>query len=288
MRSICISSVAVIALMAGGCQQAKPVVKEEKPLNLLGDLQMRSATTSVYTATTQASDGGIIVNTLGMRMVPIAPATFTMGSTMNEAGRQEDEHRHEVRITKPYHIATTEVTQSQWVKVMRTQPWYGKKSIATGKDQPATHMTHAEAVQFCLLLSRLENATYRLPTEAEWELACRGGLDGAYGIEGSHIDFAWTDANTMGDTAATVARKKPNALGMYDMHGNVAEWCSDWYGPYPRAAVVDPTGPGAGEYRIVRGGAWDAAPRFCRSAYRAGTDAQTSSATIGLRVVLVK
>ena len=288
MRAICVSSVAAIALMVGGCQQAKPVEKVEKPINLLGDLQMRSTSTSVYTTTTQPVDEGLIVNTLGMRMVAVMPATFTMGSTMNETGRQEDEHRHEVRLTKRYHIATTEVTQSQWVKVMRTEPWYGMKYIAVGKDQPATHMTHAEAMQFCVLLSRLENASYRLPTEAEWEYASRGGLDGPFGIEGSHMDFAWTDANSIKDHASAVARKKSNALGLFDMHGNVAEWCSDWYAPYPRSLVTDPTGPASGEYRVVRGGGWDSAARFCRSAYRAGMDAQTSSASVGFRVVLVK
>ncbi len=159
--------------------------------------------------------------------------------------------------------------------------------MTAGKDQPATHMSYDEAVQFCVLLGRMENANYRLPTEAEWELACRSGAGGAYNHEGGLKDIAWTDANTE-NAAMAVAKKKANALGLYDMHGNVAEWCADWYGNYPRQSVTDPAGPATGEYRVVRGGAWDGAARFCRCAYRSGTDPQTRSNAIGLRVVLVK
>ena len=284
---ICLLFLATM-MMAGGCQQKQMVQEPVKEINLLGDLQTRSAQTSYTSATTTIEAGGVIVNTLGMRMVPVQAATFTMGSPMSEGGRQEDEHQHPVRISRRYHISSTEVTQAQWLKVMRTEPWRGMKNVAMGRDQPATHMTHDEAVQFCLLMSRIENATYRLPTEAEWELAARGGSDQAYGISGELNDHAWTDANSMKNHAATVGTRKASEAGVFDMHGNVAEWCSDWYGPYPRSLVTDPTGPATGDYRIVRGGAWDSSPRFCRSAYRTGTEPQTRSASIGLRVVLVK
>jgi formylglycine-generating enzyme required for sulfatase activity len=282
--------ITALAVPPSGCQQAAPVVKAPRQeINLLGDLEMRS-TTTVYTAATGPAANGIVVNTLGMRMIAVQPTTFAMGSPMNEAGRQDDEARHEVRLTRVYHIASTEVTQSQWQKVMRTAPWRGQKGAIDGKDQPATHLTHAEAVQFCVLLSRMENANYRLPTEAEWENACRAGNDGPYHSDGHPGEFAWTDANTTQNNAAPVAKKKPNALGLYDMHGNVAEWCADWYGNYPRtgAAQSDPAGPAEGEFRVVRGGGWDSSLRFCRSAYRTGMDPQSRSGAVGLRVVLIK
>lgn len=286
MRLMMSSFVVAAALAAGGCQQSQVAQQPDKPINLLGDLSTRSAQSTFTSSTSEA--GGTLVNTLGMRMVPIEPATFTMGSPMSEGGRQEDEHQHPVRISTRFHMGATEVTQGQWLKVMRTEPWKGMKDVAIGRDQPVTYVTHNEAMQFCMLLSRLENATYRLPTEAEWELAARAGSDGAYGITSDLNDHAWTSSSALKPHAAAVATRKANSAGLYDMHGNVAEWCSDWYGPYPRSLVTDPTGPATGEYRIVRGGGWDSAPRFCRSAYRTGTDAQTRSGSIGFRVVLVK
>ncbi len=287
MRLMISSWVVAAALAAGGCQQNRMAQPPDKPINLLGDLPTRS-TQSTFTSATTTEAGGILVNTLGMRLIPVGPATFTMGSPMSEGGRQEDEHQHPVRISGRFHMGNTEVTQGQWLKVMRTEPWKGMKDVAIGRDQPVTHVTHNEAMQFCMLLSRLENATYRLPTEAEWELAARAGGEGAFGVTGDLNDHAWTGANALKPHAAAVATRKAGPTGLYDMHGNVAEWCSDWYAPYPRSPVTDPAGPAAGEYRIVRGGGWDSAPRFCRSAYRTGTDAQTRSGGIGFRVVLVK
>ncbi len=287
MRLMMSSFVLAGVLITGGCQQAPVVQQSAKPINLLGDLQMRSAQ-STFTSSTTTETGGILVNTLGMRMVPVEATTFTMGSPMSESGRLEDEHQHPVRISKRFYMATTEVTQAQWMKVMRSEPWKGMKYVAIGRDQPATHITYDDAVQFCWALSRLENATYRLPTESEWELAARTGGEGAYGISGSLDEYAWTDINVLKSYPAVVATRKVSGAGLFDMHGNVAEWCSDWYGPYPRSLVTDPTGPSTGEYRIVRGGAWDSGARFCRSAYRNGTDGQSRSGSVGLRVVLVK
>jgi len=285
------ASILSLTLTGAGCQQAAPAPKAQQPINLLGDLETR-VTTSTFVTSSGKADNSVIVNTLGMRMVAVQPGTFAMGSPMNEAGRQDDEFRHEVRIARKFHIGATEVTQGQWRTVMKTQPWHQQRGAVPGKDQPATHMTYAEAELFCVLLGRMENAQYRLPSEAEWEFACRGGAGGGgggpYGTDGAVNDFAWTDANTPHNNAGAVAKKAANRLGLFDMHGNVAEWCADWYGAYPRETVADPKGPATGEYRVVRGGGWDSSPRFCRSAYRSGMDPQTSSDSVGLRVVLVK
>ncbi len=271
------------------CQQTAPAPAPPKEINLLGSLERRS-TTTVHTSspTTTESNGKVIVNALGMRMLVVEPGTFQRGSPPHEAGRLQDEISYEVRLTQRFYMSATEVTQQQWHQIMRTQPWVAQRDAVVGQDQPATHMTHAEARQFCVLLSRVENANYRLPTEAEWEYVCRAGSGGPFGVSGSLEEHAWTAENAPRRHAEPVGRKKANAWGFFDMHGNVAEWCGDWYGPYPRSATTDPTGPAVGEYRVARGGSYDVSPRFSRAAYRAGMDEHTRGGNLGLRVVLIR
>ena len=156
------------------------------------------------------------------------------------------------------------------------------------KEYPAVGITHHAANKFCEWLSAQTGHFYRLPTEAEWEYACRAGTTTPWhcGGDAAHLqDFGWF-ADTSDETTHPVGQKQPNAWGLYDMHGNVWEWCSDWYGEYPKGAVSDPRGPKEGSRRVVRGGGWCYEAADCRSAYRYGLDPSRHSFYFGFRVAL--
>jgi len=222
----------------------------------------------------------IVTNSIGMKFVLIPPGRFVMGSDYSEKGREEDETPHEVVISRPFYLGMTEVTQAQWFKVM------GRRAGGfQGDDLPVESISWDDAVAFCRKLSALDGRTYRLPTEAEWEYACRAGSAGRFSGDAVLADQAWTEANSDGRTHP-VGTKKPNAWGLYDMHGNVAEWCADWYGPYPDAQVVDPAGPREGKARVVRGGSWASFDRGCRSASRSSVPPSYQTRFVGLRVVM--
>ena len=206
-----------------------------------------------------------------------------MGSPVNQAERRTSENQVEVRIPKPFRMGRTVVTQRQWRTVMGTELWRcGRlKQNKDGFDFPATYVSWDDAVLFCQTLTDLEREagrlmatqSYRLPTEAEWEYACRAGATTAYsfGDDPNLLDdYGWDDSNSDGRLHA-VAEKKPNPWCLYDMHGNVWEWCGDWYDD-TLAAGDDPVGPAAGSDRVLRGGCWDADASSCRSAYRCFDD----------------
>jgi len=231
-----------------------------------------------------------------MKLVLIPKGTFVMGSPESEEGRQKDETQHEVTISKDYYLGVTEVTQGQYQKVMGKNPSYFKKRIIRESDSsmyPVEAVSWEDAVEFCKKLSELpkEKAgrVYRLPTEAEWEYACRSGSKSAYSFGESSKslgDYAWFDENSRHQTHP-VGQKKPNAWGLYDMHGNVIEWCSDyWYGEYPKGAVSDPSGPRGGSYRVIRGGSGNYTAAFCRSAVRSGLVPSFRDSGLGFRVAL--
>lgn len=202
-------------------------------------------------------------NSIGMKLVLIPKGSFQMGSPIEEEG-YFDEDQHQVTITKEYHLGVTEVTQGQYFEVMRYIPSeFQDDEVAEchsqtgnvfhefdGFNYPVGCVSWEDAVEFCKKLSDLPKEKkagreYRLPTEAEWEYACRAGSKTAYsfGDNAELLDkYAWFESNS-GDQTHPVAEKKPNAWGLYDMHGNVCEWCSDWYGEYPKNSVSDPTGP---------------------------------------------
>ncbi|MBT5598420.1 MAG: formylglycine-generating enzyme family protein, partial [Planctomycetaceae bacterium] len=191
-----------------------------------------------------------ITNTLGMKLNEIPAGNFLMGSPESEAYREDDETQHKVTISKAFYMQTTEVTQGQWKAVMSTEPWKGQeysKYIKEGANYAATHVSWDDAIAYCKKLSEKEGKKYRLPTEAEWEYACRAGTETAFSFgdnEERLSKFAWHDANAR-NTTHPVGQLLPNAWGLYDMHGNVWEWCSDWHGEYPIGAVTDPIGPAA-------------------------------------------
>ncbi|HEX9187752.1 MAG TPA: SUMF1/EgtB/PvdO family nonheme iron enzyme [Vicinamibacteria bacterium] len=217
------------------------------------------------------------VNSLGMRMVLVPAGSFVMGSPPAAPLRQEEETTRRVTLTRAFRISATEVTQKQWLALMPQN-----RSPQQGDDLPVTSVSWTEAQEFCRMLSRKEGGPYRLPTEAEWEYACRAG-GGA--VEADLAGVGWY-ADNSGEATHAVGGKKANAWGLHDLLGNVAEWTHDAYGPYPRVAEeVDPKGPGTGKARVVRGGSWRSFAPALRCAARTGTPESYQLPHVGLRVV---
>ncbi len=216
-----------------------------------------------------------IKNSLGMAFVYIKPGTFMMGSPKNEPGRDDDENQHQVTLSKGFYMQTTEVTQAQWQAVMGNSPSYFKNC---GNDCPVERVSWNDVQKFIRKLnSRESNVTYRLPTEAEWEYAARAGSPTAFANGGiSNIKCGYDDnLDAMGWYCGNsnrkthpVAQKDPNSWGLYDMHGNVWEWCQDWFGDYPAESVTDPAGPSVSLFRTTRGGSWESEAGYCRSGDR--------------------
>ena len=209
--------------------------------------------------------GGKKRNSLGMEFVYVSPGSFMMGSPSGESNRDSDEKQHRVTLTRGYYMQTTEVTQGQWRKVMGSNP---SRFTNCGDNCPVEKVSWEDCQQFIRKLNGMGmegTRKYRLPTEAEWEYAARAGTTGAYA--GDLNSMAWYYNNSGGKTHA-VGDKEHNAWGLYDMHGNVWEWCQDWKGDYPSGSVTDPTGPSSGSNRVIRGGGWGNGAWNCRSADR--------------------
>jgi len=219
-----------------------------------------------------------------MKLALIPAGKFMMGSLDSEKGRSKDEGpQHEVTLSKPFYMGVTEVTQAQYEAVMGTNPSHFK-----GATNPVEKVPWEDATEFCKKLSEKTRQAVRLPTEAEWEYACRAGTTTrfSFGDEDSILgDYAWYDSNS-GGTTHPVGQKKPNAWGLYDMHGNVYEWCADWYGDYPKGAVTDPQGPASGAVLVLRGGSWLNDPWRCRSGCRDWFTPVSFSDAFGFRVVV--
>jgi formylglycine-generating enzyme required for sulfatase activity len=223
--------------------------------------------------------GDVVVNSLGMRMILVPAGSFRMGSPPGEPFRQGEERPRAVTLTRPFRVAATEVTQGQWTALMAFN-----RSEHEGDGLPVTSVSWSDAREFCSRLSKKEGATYRLPTEAEWEYACRAGGRGTV-TEQERRGAAWF-ADNSGGTTHPVGLKEPNAWGLLDMLGNVAEWTADVYAPYPPGQEdVDPTGPDEGSPRVVRGGAWRSFAPAVRCAARTGTPRSHQLQHVGFRVV---
>jgi formylglycine-generating enzyme required for sulfatase activity/serine/threonine protein kinase len=184
-------------------------------------------------------------------MVLIPAGTFLMGSPTTEVGRKNDEKQHEVTLTKPFYMGKYEVTQEQWQAVMGNNP-----SIVRGPQLPVTNVSWDDCQDFINNLNTKTNVKYRLPTDAEWEYACRAGTTTAYSVEDKIMPFYANYYQSRKGKPTTAASYKPNAFGLYDMHGNVWEWCEDWKVDYPERAVTDPKGPATGMFRVLRGGSY--------------------------------
>jgi formylglycine-generating enzyme required for sulfatase activity len=221
-----------------------------------------------------------------LEMVRIDPGSFPMGSPESEAGRWPDEGPvHEVTIGGGFYLARTPVTQFQWEAVMGTTPWTGRDFVREGPDYPATYVSWEDAGHF---LEKVGDG-FRLPTEAEWEYACRAGTASAYSFgesAGELEDYAWYRENAweVGQAYAhPVGGKRPSPAGLYDMHGNIWEWCQDAYGPYQPEAVTDPSGAEKGDARILRGSGFASEARALRSAFRYSYTSNRQFHCIGFR-----
>lgn len=245
------------------------------------------------TSETVGANKVFTVNGVTFTMVFVESGTFTMGATAEQQEPSDDEKPpHRVTLTKDFYIGETEVTQALWKAVMGFTPTATGSQWSTecglGDDFPAYFIGYEDVQQFISQLNSLTGAQFRMPTEAEWEYAARGGSKSkGYQYSGSNNigDVAWYGINS-GDKTHAVKTKKANELGLYDMSGNVCEWCSDWEGDYISSPAVDPTGPGSGVKRVCRGGSWGYIAGNCRVARRYGYDSSTRGSTFGFRLVL--
>ena len=221
-------------------------------------------------------------NGVNLEMVLIPAGTFMMGSPESEARRYSNETQHQVTISKPFYLGKYLVTQAQWQQVMGNNPSHFKGD----KLLPVENVSWDDTQAFCLKLKEITQSPFGIPTEAQWEYACRAGTttpfhfgsklngrqancDGNYPYPDIEVWFGITiNKGPKFDKTTPVVKYPANAWGLYDMHGNVWQWCSDWYGDYPSGSVADPNGPATGEYRVFRGGCWIAEAYGCRSAYR--------------------
>ncbi len=285
-----------------------------------------------------------ISNEVGMNFVYIKSGTFMMGTPpeMSKEAREElkklveelskyvlafmpaennisDEKEYQVTIEDNFYLQTTEVTQGQWYDVMGTKPWSGKKYVRDNRDDPAVYVSWNDVAEFIKKLNLKEDTNkYRLPTEAEWEFACRAGSTSIYNFDTNKNkleEYAWFDKNTLNKGehyGHKTGEKKPNLLGLYDMYGNVWEWCSDWYGKYPSFEKEeekekkinsksrkyknqkkpvkrlkpenDPTNPRSLNFKVFRGGGWDSVSLQCRSAIRNSYRPDYKDFSIGFRL----
>lgn len=217
---------------------------------------------------------GDMINSLGMRLKHIDAGRFTILPGYDQG--------HPVLISRPFYIGTTEVTQRQFQAVTGRNP-----SVFAGEEMPVDSVSWYEAMEFCRLLSEKEGQVYRLPTEAEWECAARAGGDGAYPWGPAFDpDNAWY-ADNSGSRPHLVGTRRPNTFGLYDLVGNVWEWCLDWYGEFPEndQIVTDPSGPESGEWKVIRGGSWQESPENLTLAQRGRSAPHAFSIVIGFRIV---
>jgi formylglycine-generating enzyme required for sulfatase activity len=259
-------------------------------------------------------------NTIGMAFVYIKPGTFTMGSPLNEPGRDNNEKNHQVTLTKGFYMQTTEVTLAQWraftldttysseaetgggAWFRRGDNWFQKKGrywdnpgFPQTEDNPVTCVSWNDVQSFINWLNRKERNNYRLPTESEWEYACRAESMTAF-TNGEILELncgndphlnamGWYCGNSSRKTHP-VSKKRPNGFGLYDMHGNVWEWCHDWYGKYPSGSTINTTGPSKGTHKVMRGGAWGSDALACRSARRSKFWPGRAARGLGFRLVM--
>ena len=231
-------------------------------------------------------------NKANLRLILIPAGKFVMGSPASEKERLDDETQHTVVISKPFYMGVYHVTQEQYEQVMGKNP-----SLFKGPLNPVEIVSWSKATEFCKILSQKTGKTVTLPTEAQWEYACRAGTTTAFNTgETISTDQANYDGTYVyGDGNKGKQRQKttpvgsftPNAWGLYDMHGNVRQWCSDWYGYdyYAKSPTTDPQGPNTGELRVLRGCDWGNSPRNCRSACRHWSEPNANGVVLGFRVV---
>jgi len=262
---------------------------------LAGNLALGQAPSFVGTHAGQVRDD----NGLKMKLVWCPPGKFTMGSPKGERERNVAEDQVQVSLTKGFWLGQHEVTQLKWQRVMDTAPWRGERFVQEGDNYPATYVSWEDAMKFCEKLTEHERSfgrllpgwQYTLPTEAQWEYACRAGTTTpfSFGNDDSKLtDYGWFDRNASQNGerhAHMVGKKKTNPWGLFDMHGNVYEWCRDWYAD-KLPGGTDPEGPAEGANRVDRGGGWEDAAGHSRSANRDSSPSAERNYDLGFRVAL--
>ena len=230
----------------------------------------------------QKAVGAAVENSIGMILVPIPQGMFQMGSKQKDRKKWfnlgEEFPQHRVEITDNFLIGVSEVTQAQYFRLMGEKPWEKKPLVGVSPDAPASYISFKKAQEFCEKLSQKENRQYRLPTESEWEYACRSGSQTIFYFSDDPKelgDYAWYFQNAYKSGEQYPRRwgmKAPNHWVLFDMHGNVCEWCSDFFASYPKDAagriMKNPKGPDSGKWRVWRGGGVIDNPRDLRSATR--------------------
>jgi uncharacterized protein (TIGR02996 family) len=245
-----------------------------------------------------------LTNSLGMQLVLIPPGTFVMGSADSEPGRRDDEGpQHVVTITRPFYLGVHPVTQRHYKAVIGKNPAHFKQPPRGSPEHPVEELSWIEAVEFCRQLSLFDTEHragrhYRLATEAEWEYACRAGTSTPFPF-GHSLSAEWANFNTNCPVGAgprsqqlehttRVGQYPCNGFGLHDMHGNLWEWCSDWYQEnyYDSSPGIDPQGPDRSDTRVLRGGAWGSDGRYCRSATRGRNYPDARSHYDGFRIAM--
>lgn len=287
--SSAIATTAALAL-AVGVLNTSPLVGATSPTSASIEHPTSEAPTPTLDAGPAAKPSRHVVADLNLELIWVEAGTFTMGSPPDEPLRHKAEGpQRRVTLTKGYWLGKTEVTQGQYEAVTGTNP---STFQAVGRDAPVERVSWLQAMSFCRALTERERKAGRLPrgyhftlpTEAQWEYACRAGTTDHYAGEPNAM--TWWQGNS-GETTHPVGLKQPNAWGFHDMSGNVLEWCLDWYGDYARGPQTDPTGPERGYYRIARGGSWRTDLRLGRSAARSGGSPGRLDYTLGFRLALV-
>ena len=269
----------------------------------INDREFTQGRTGKFTLPTEDSFTGwekeyhhiiVVVNGISFKMIRIEAGTFTMGATEEQTGASDNESpAHQVTLTKDFYIGETEVTQALWYAVMGQKPTADGSawdySVGLGDNYPAYYISWNDCQEFISKLNQLTGLTFHLPTEAEWEYAARGGnivtTHTLYSGSNTIDDVAWYTSNSSSSTHP-VAGKAANVLGLYDMSGNVWEWCNDWYGSYSSGAQTDPTGPASGTYRVLRGGSWYHSATNCRVAKRSRYTVTGRRDNYGMRLAL--
>ena len=274
-----------LAILLAGCSESEPQSIKDKSEPLTSADEIQSSSSDENTTQTTSSTEEPITNSIGMKLQLLPAGKFVMGSDSPNA-EADERPAHEVSLTQSFYIGMHEITQEQYEKVMGDNP-----SEKKAPQEPVANVRWNDAVEYCKRLSnsaeeKTAGRVYRLPTEAEWEYACRAGTTTKFrfGADESHLsEYAWFD-ESRSRSPQRVGQKKPNKWGLYDMHGNVSEWCHDRHGDYPIDAVTDPLGPSSGAYRVRRGGNWGGTARSCRSSNRYGFRPSARSRYLGFRL----
>jgi formylglycine-generating enzyme len=268
---------------------AKPTPRSRRPLldSLYNSLQATGSTQSKT-----------IENSLGDRFILIPSGSFWMGSSPSETDARVNEFpRREVILTQAFYLGIAPVTQETYFRVMTSNPSRLQSSKGEHKNHPVENVSWEDANEFCNCLTKLPGErsagrSYRLPTEAEWEFACRCGNETAFAYgEELLLTQAHYGADGLTNGTCPVQTHEPSRFGLHDMHGNVWEWCQDWYSlfkPVSGGPIRDPLGPSTGEFRVLRGGSWQVPSSKCRAAYRNGLAPHQRDSQTGFRLVLVQ